>query len=177
MPLCLGRSTSVRARSIPNWAVSAAEFQTFWPETIHSSPSRTARVATLARSEPEPGSLNSWHQAASPVAIGPTKRVDLLGGAVSEDRRRGERGGEVPDRGGHRPGPADLVGDDAGRGSAEPAPPTPSGQVGCDQPASARRRHHSRSVSSSLQLSAIQARTSKRSALSGEVVDGAISGY
>ena len=29
---------------------------TFWPFTTHSSPSRTARVDSEARSEPEPGS-------------------------------------------------------------------------------------------------------------------------
>jgi hypothetical protein len=44
-------------------------FHTFWPDTSHSSPSRTARVARPARSDPAPGSLNSWHQASSPVKV------------------------------------------------------------------------------------------------------------
>ena len=72
MPACLGTSMSVRASSMPKSAESAAEFHTFWPVTTHSSPSRTARVPMLARSDPEPGSLKSWHQAASPVAMGRT---------------------------------------------------------------------------------------------------------
>jgi hypothetical protein len=45
----------------------ASVFHTFWPEMTHSSPSRTARHDSPARSEPAPGSLNSWHQASSPV--------------------------------------------------------------------------------------------------------------
>ena len=48
----------------------ARVFHTFWPFTTHSSPSRTARVPSPAKSEPEPGSLNSWHQRSSPVNIG-----------------------------------------------------------------------------------------------------------
>ena len=43
---------------------------TFWPLTTHSSPSRTARVARLATSEPAPGSLKSWHQISSQVKSG-----------------------------------------------------------------------------------------------------------
>ena len=68
-PSCLGTSGSVRARSMPkleNWAMVV---HTFWPFTTHSSPSRTARVAREARSDPEPGSLNSWHQTSSPERI------------------------------------------------------------------------------------------------------------
>ncbi len=45
-------------------------FHTFWPLTTHSSPSRSARVVRPARSEPLPGSLNSWHHVCSPVTIG-----------------------------------------------------------------------------------------------------------
>ena len=44
--------------------------QIFWPLTTHSSPSRTARVPRLARSDPAPGSLNSWHQISSPASSG-----------------------------------------------------------------------------------------------------------
>ena len=69
MPRCFGTSGSVRASSIPKSAESAPEFHTFCPVTTHSSPSRSARVPTLARSDPDPGSLKSWHHAASPSAM------------------------------------------------------------------------------------------------------------
>ena len=69
MPRCLGRSGWVRARRIPHSARSADEVQTFWPETTHSSPSSTARVDTLARSEPASGSLKSWHHTSSPRSM------------------------------------------------------------------------------------------------------------
>ena len=49
-------------------------FHTFWPLTIHSSPSFTAFVPRPAKSLPAPGSLNSWHQRSSPVNIGRRKR-------------------------------------------------------------------------------------------------------
>ena len=39
-----------------------------------SSPSRSARVASEARSEPAPGSLNSWHHTSSLRTIGGRKR-------------------------------------------------------------------------------------------------------
>ena len=66
MPCCLATSGSVRAMRIPYRANWASEVQIFWPFTTHSSPSRTARVPRLARSLPEPGSLNSWHHSSSP---------------------------------------------------------------------------------------------------------------
>ena len=61
---------STRASSIPLSAVMAPEVQTFWPLMTHSSPSRTARVCALARSEPDPGSLKNWHQDSAPDASG-----------------------------------------------------------------------------------------------------------
>ena len=73
-PLCFGSSGSVRATSMPRSARWASVFQTFWPLTTHSSPSRTARVARPARSEPAPGSEKSWHQISSPVNIGRSAR-------------------------------------------------------------------------------------------------------
>ena len=72
MPWCFGASGLVRATSIPMSAMWPPDVQTFWPLTIHSSPSRTARVPRPARSEPAPGSLNSWHHARCPVTIGRT---------------------------------------------------------------------------------------------------------
>ena len=47
-------------------ATSVPEFHTFWPLTTHSSPSGAARVCTLARSEPAPGSEKNWAQCCSP---------------------------------------------------------------------------------------------------------------
>jgi hypothetical protein len=47
-------------------ATCAYEDQTFWPVTMNSSPSLTARVRTLARSEPEPGSEKPWQKIVSP---------------------------------------------------------------------------------------------------------------
>ena len=70
IPLCLGTSGFVRASSSPNLERWARVVQTFCPLRIHSSPSRTARVDRLATSEPEPGSLNSWHQISSEVNKG-----------------------------------------------------------------------------------------------------------
>ena len=39
MPWCLGTSGSVRAMSMPRSAIWPPEVHTFWPLTIHSSPS------------------------------------------------------------------------------------------------------------------------------------------
>src|SRR3990170_8064383 len=69
MPRCLGASASVRASMNIQSARWAPEVQIFWPLTTYSSPSRTARVWSEARSEPEPGSLKPWHQTASPRRI------------------------------------------------------------------------------------------------------------
>ena len=56
-PWCLGTSQSERATSSPWVACPAPEVHTFWPVITQSSPSRSARVWTAARSEPAPGSL------------------------------------------------------------------------------------------------------------------------
>ena len=70
IPLCLGALASVRASRIPQSDRWAEEFHTFCPFTTNSSPSRSARVARLARSDPAPGSLNSWHHTTSPRSMG-----------------------------------------------------------------------------------------------------------
>lgn len=72
MPLCLGTSWSVRARQMPKWASWALEFQTFWPLSFQPPSTFSARVASDARSEPAPGSLNSWHQTMSPRSVAGT---------------------------------------------------------------------------------------------------------
>ena len=74
MPLCCGTSGSVRARQMPQSARSATEFQTFWPVSCQPPSTRSARVRSEARSEPEPGSENSWHQTSSPSSDGRTNR-------------------------------------------------------------------------------------------------------
>ena len=61
---------------------------TFCPVMTQRSPSRAARVVRPARSEPAPGSLNSWHQADPALEDRRHEAVDLLGGALGEDRRR-----------------------------------------------------------------------------------------
>ncbi len=43
------------------------ELQTFWPVITQWSPSRVARVERPARSEPDPGSLKSWHHETEPL--------------------------------------------------------------------------------------------------------------
>ena len=56
MPLCFGRSGSVRASTKIQFATWPPEVQIFWPLMTHSSPSSSARQPTLARSEPAFGS-------------------------------------------------------------------------------------------------------------------------
>ena len=68
-PLCLGRSGSVRQMISPMSVYWAPDVHTFWPVMTHSSPSRSALVCRLARSEPAPGSLNSWQPTMSPRYI------------------------------------------------------------------------------------------------------------
>ena len=55
-PLCRAEPSSVRHTTKHQSDHWASEVQTFWPSMTHSSPSRRARVATLARSEPALGS-------------------------------------------------------------------------------------------------------------------------
>src|SRR5439155_722278 len=67
---------------MPHFARCARVVHTFCPVTIHSSPSRTARVESPATSEPAPGSEKSWHQISSSVtsatstAMGPPEAND-----------------------------------------------------------------------------------------------------
>nr|WP_312007921.1 hypothetical protein [Nocardioides alcanivorans] len=56
----------MRTSAWPHSANCAPEVQTFWPLSTQSSPSRTARVATAARSEPAAGSEKSWHASCDP---------------------------------------------------------------------------------------------------------------
>ena len=65
---------------------------------IQRSPSRVALVVRPARSEPLPGSLNSWHHAERAVVDRRHVPLDLLGRAVGEDRRRGHHHPEATGR-------------------------------------------------------------------------------
>ena len=57
MPLCFGASGSVRHASHTQSASWPPVVKIFWPFTTYSSPSRTARVRSDARSVPAPGSV------------------------------------------------------------------------------------------------------------------------
>jgi hypothetical protein len=56
MPSCLSEPASVRTSRMIHFDHIAIEVQIFWPFTTYSSPSRTAREESAARSLPEPGS-------------------------------------------------------------------------------------------------------------------------
>ena len=70
IPLCLITSGLLRAMRSPMCALCASVVQTFCPLITHSSPSRSARVPSVATSDPAPGSEKSWHQISSPVKSG-----------------------------------------------------------------------------------------------------------
>ncbi len=77
MPLCFGASASVRARHTPQAALCAADVHTFCPVSFQpgfptAESARTAFVRSDAKSEPAPGSLNSWHQMNSPRSVAGT---------------------------------------------------------------------------------------------------------
>ena len=57
MPLCLAASRLVRASTKHQSAQWACEVHTFCPSIDHRPSTSSARVCTLARSEPAPGSL------------------------------------------------------------------------------------------------------------------------
>ena len=92
-----------RARRIPHSLCCAFDVHTFCPLTTNSSPSRTARVCSDARSEPASGSLKSWHHSSSPRSIGARNRACWSSARVLHQRRRHhpERDGEHAD--GHAP--------------------------------------------------------------------------
>src|SRR5579884_4304228 len=163
MPRCFGTSQSVRARSMARSARAAPVFHTFWPFTTHSSPCNSAVVVRPARSEPAPGSLNSWHHFSSPVSADPRKRARSASGPCA--RMVGAaRPVAVPTAGPTAPksviSPATSASAQAGR----PRPYHCSGHEGTAQPESSRRRRHSTRDSSGSQLAASHARSSWRTA-------------
>ena len=124
----------MRIPHLENWA---PEVHTFWPLTTHSSPSRSARAWSPARSEPAPGSENSWHQTSLPVTMFGRNRGHcssvpwsmMVGPAIITPMPLG--GPDGPDRG---PSCVDLLGLVAAQAPAEPAfrpgrkPPATLGQ-------------------------------------------------
>ncbi len=72
--MCLGASVSERASSMHHFASWAKVVHTFWPVTRQPPFSRTALVFSDARSEPDSGSENPWHQISSAERIGSRKR-------------------------------------------------------------------------------------------------------
>ena len=87
MPRRLGTVGSVRARQMANSDSWAQVLHTFWPVRIHWSPSGSARMASDARSEPAPGSLNIWHHRSWLATMGGQEAQALLLGAVGEQSR------------------------------------------------------------------------------------------
>ena len=74
MPLCFGALGSVRASSAPHCEYCAAVVQIFWPVMRQPPSTLVALVVRPARSEPAPGSENSWHQIISPRNVGGRNR-------------------------------------------------------------------------------------------------------
>ena len=72
-----------------------------------------ARVVSPARSEPAPGSLNSWHQVISPVTVGRMNFPQRLRAVLQDRRRRPAARPPRPARTPHRPG--DLLGHQRGQ--------------------------------------------------------------
>ena len=69
MPLCFGALGSVRASNAPQVAYCARVVHIFWPVIRQPPSTLTAFVDKPARSEPAPGSENSWHQFISPRCV------------------------------------------------------------------------------------------------------------
>jgi hypothetical protein len=162
MPRCLGTSKLVRASSMPKSAPTAWLDQTFCPLMTQRSPSRSARVVKPARSEPAPGSLKSWHQAARPSRMGGTKRwicsgvpcVRMVGAAIKRPRPPGGRNAPNDRK-------AERTTDDALR--PRPRPPSWGVKCGAVQPASATFFHQSSTGMSGSQLADSQSWTSAQS--------------
>jgi len=74
MPPWPGFSGLVRASRMPQSASCAVDDHTFCPLIVQPSAVRSARVVRLTRSEPDPGSLNSWHQTVSAANVERRKR-------------------------------------------------------------------------------------------------------
>ena len=74
IPACFFTSVSVRTSVKIQSPCCPRVVQVFWPLTIQSSPSRTAEVRRLARSEPASGSENPCDHQISRLAVLARKR-------------------------------------------------------------------------------------------------------
>ena len=117
---------------------------TFCPLTTHSSPSRSALVVSPARSDPLPGSLNSWHHLSSPVTMGRSRRR-LASGEPCSRMVGAARAMPAPAAGPTAPTSANTSATTAASPFDSPLPYHSVGQVGQPQPESASRPRHSRS--------------------------------
>ena len=97
-------------------AALALPHQRLRPVTTHSSPSRTARVETPARSEPASGSDSAIAPIQSPRAL----RAEQLVPAVGVGHRRPQALGAGQDAGRRHPGAGQLLADHAVLEDAEP---------------------------------------------------------
>ena len=98
IPACLRTSGSGFVRtSISQYSATWPKLvQIFWPLSTYSSPSRSARVRRLARSDPAFGSEKPWHQTCSPLSIAGRWKAFCSGGAFGDQGRAGvELGDEV----------------------------------------------------------------------------------
>ena len=94
MPACFFTSVSVRTRvkiQSPCWP---SVVHVFWPLTTQSSPSRTAVVRRLARSEPASGSEKPCDHQMSRFAVFGQEALLLLLAAELRDHRTDHRGVE-----------------------------------------------------------------------------------
>ncbi len=122
------RDRCARAAS-PSCATCAMLVQTFCPFTIHSSPSRTAAVASDATSDPAPGSLNIWHQISSHVNVGPQQPRLLLFGTERDERGPGHADAHhVAQQVLRRVRGDEPLVDEILEAGIEPRPPLPSGK-------------------------------------------------
>ena len=153
-----GVSMSTKNAVMPRWRESAGPVrvsstqrsenwarlvQTFWPLITHleavlaSPPSGTARQRRDARSLPESGSENPWHQSSAPESRRGTTSAASSGGAKSMSVGASTSINEK------RPGSARSRAARAAPSSVRsigepPRPPTRSGHPSCIQPASNR---------------------------------------
>ncbi len=134
MPSCRGTAGSVRATQIAQAASLASEVQIFWPVSRQPPAAGSARVVSPARSEPAPGSLNSWHQMISPRKVAGRKRACCSG--VPYWTRAGTTQAPMASPGGRSPA-ARISSAMTSWASGPAARPHGSGRCGVTQPPSA----------------------------------------
>ena len=169
MPLCLGAPGSVRARHMAQSASRASEVHTFWPLSFQPPSTFSAVVRSAARSEPAPGSENSWHHLTVPAMVSRTSLSACSGAAW---RMVGTA--QPPMVMSWRATPAASSSSSIISCSAGEAPrPHGSGRCGMNRPVSARARL--RSSPSTAATRATSARISSRLASIPSITDRSMS--